>query len=211
MRLGLLGPLPPNATSDHAQAVEKAAGFLLKTQKVTRAIYLGPDDALERVVERWARRLVGDDPTDEAAWRRAHQLALVGSSEEIDAFVKGQRMRLRLRSLESLPHRILRTMEMVGDRIAVLIHDKAMLDEEDIYAAALLVYGKSDTALIKKIGQRWFLTPGTLGPAGGVCVLDDAGEDIVATVFDPDGNQLLSETLLLPKASKMRVQGSGPA
>src|SRR5512135_2119452 len=101
MRLGLLGPAKPHATGEDAAAVEKAAGFLLKSQRVNRAIYLGADDALERVVERWARRLVGDDPTDEWAWRRAHQLALVGTPEEIDEFVKGQRMRLRLRSLES--------------------------------------------------------------------------------------------------------------
>jgi hypothetical protein len=209
MRLGLLGPIQPNATGDDALAVERAAGFLLKSQKVTRAIYLGNDDALERVVERWARRLVGDDPTDEAAWRRAAQLALVGMPEEIDAFVKGQRMRLRLRSLESLPYRILRTMEMVGDRIAVLIHDKSMLDEEDIYAAALLIYGKSEAPLVKKIGQRWFLTPGPLRGGGGVCILDDAGEDIIATMFDPEGRETHSEALVLPKASKMRIQGGG--
>ena len=89
MRLGLLGPVPPKATSEHAQAVEKAAGFLLKSQKVTRAIYLGPDDALEKVVERWARRLVGDDPTDEAAWRRARVIRSVLVTEHVydDAFL----------------------------------------------------------------------------------------------------------------------------
>lgn len=211
MRLGLLGPAKPapantpEATSD----IEKAVGFLLKTQKVNRAIYLGSDDALERVVERWARRLVGDDPTDEAAWRRAHGLALGGTPEQIDAFVKGQRMRLRLRSLESLPHRILRTMEMVGDRIAVLIYDKSLLDEEDIYAASLLIYGKSETALVKKIGQRWFLTPGPLGPGGGICILDDADDDVRATVYDPDGNVVQNEALSLPRASKVKIQGGG--
>ena len=223
MRLGLLGPAkatPASAGSAPAPAgspgaegaalsdIEKAAGFLLKTQKVNRAIYLGADDALERVVERWARRLVGDDPTDEAAWRRAHDLAMKGSPEDIDGFVKGQRMRLRLRSLESLPHRILRTMEMVGDRIAVLIHDKSLLDEEDIYAASLLIYGKSETPLVKKIGQRWFLTPGPLGANGGICILDDADDDIRATVYDPEGNVVQSELLALPRASKMKIQGT---
>ena len=60
----------------------------------------------------------------------------------------------------------LRTIEMFGDRVAVLIHDKALLDEEDIFSATFLVYGKSDGPLVKKIGPRWFLTPGPIGSAG---------------------------------------------
>ena len=42
--------------------------------------------------------------------------------------------------------RELRSVEMFGDRVAVLIHDKALLDEEDIFSATFLVYGKSDGA-----------------------------------------------------------------
>ena len=41
----------------------------------------------------------------------------------------------------------LRTVEMFGDRVAVLIHDKALLDEEDIFSATFLIYGKSDAPL----------------------------------------------------------------
>jgi len=68
--------------------LEAASSFLLNRHRVTRAIYLGADDALEHMVEAWARRLVGDDPTDDAAWHRAAQLAAKGTPEEIDAFVK---------------------------------------------------------------------------------------------------------------------------
>ena len=173
---------------------------------VNRAIYLGADGALEKAVEMWARRLVGDDPTDDAAWRRAAALALEGTPTQIDEFVCAERTRLRLRSLESLPHRILRTMEMVGDRVAVLIFDKALLDEEDIFAANILIYGKSDAPLIKKIGARWFVTPGPLGATGGIVVLDDAGDEIRASLFDVAGNLLLTEVLTLPRATKLRVQ-----
>lgn len=213
MRLGLLGPVvaqgSPRETGGGSTSsiLEAASGFLLNTQRVSRAIYLGNDDALEVMVERWARRLVGDDPTDDAAWQRAAKLAGDGKPEQIDAFVRSERMRLRLRSLESLPHRILRTMEMVGDRIAILIHDKAHLDEEDIFAASVLIYGKNDKPTARKIGTRWFVTPGTLGPDGGVAVLDDAGEAIELAIYNIEGKSVLTEKLILPKPPRMRVQG----
>jgi hypothetical protein len=204
VRLGLLGPCQQKPDT---ASLERAAEFLLVGEKVTRTIYLGADDALEEMVGAWARRLVGEDPTDDGAWHRAALIASEGAPGAIDAFVVSERMRLRLRSLESLPHRILRTMEMVGDRIAVLIHDKAQLDEEDIFAANLLVYGRSDTFLVKKIGARWFLTPGPLGPSGGILILDDSQDEIVATVYDGRGKALHAEQLVLPRTTKMKVQG----
>jgi hypothetical protein len=206
VRLGLLGACQQKPAT---ASLERAAEFLLMEEKVTRAIYLGADDALEEVVGAWARRLVGEDPTDDGAWHRAALLASKGAPDAIDGFVKAERIRLRLRSLESLPHRILRTMEMVGDRIAVLIHDKGLLDAEDILAANLLVYGLSETPLVKKIGARWFLTPGPLGPTGGILILDDAQDEIVATVYDGRGKSLHSEQLLLPRTSTMQIQGGG--
>jgi hypothetical protein len=215
MRLGLLGPVVPQGDPDDASGapspttvlLESASGFLLNTQRVGRTIYLGADDALEVMVERWARRLVGDDPTDDAAWKRAAKLAGEGNPENIDAFVRCERMRLRLRSLESLPHRILRTMEMVGDRIAILINDKAHLDEEDIFAASILIYGKNDGPMVRKIGARWFVTPGVIGANGGIAVLDDSGEDISLTVYNVDGKSMVSEKLVMPRPPRMRIQG----
>ncbi len=99
-------------------------------------------------------------------WGRAFGVVASGTSEQLDTFLRGERARLRLRSLERLPPKELRTVEMFGDRVAVLIHDKALLDEEDIFSAKLLIYGKSDRALVKAIGPRWFMTPGPVGGAG---------------------------------------------
>ncbi len=204
MRLGFLGPRPAHADDS---CVEQAADFLIHEANVDRAIYLGTDDALERVVASWAKRLVGEDPTDRGAWKRARALVALGTPPEIDRFVAAQRTRLRLRALESLPQRIWRTMEMVGDRVAVLIHDKALLDQEDILSANLLVYGKSETPLVKKIGTRWFVTPGELAPQGGICVLDDTGDEIQLSLYDMTGALTKLETLAMPRATAMRVQG----
>ncbi len=203
MRLGLLGPAEGNLV-----ALARAAEFLLNGAKVGRAIYLGDDDALEEVVGTWASSIVGADPSHGAIWDRARHVALDGTPKEIDDFVIAERARLRLRALEELPHDGL-SVEMFGDRVAVLIHDKGQLDEEDIFSATFLVYGKSDVPLVKAIGARWFLTPGRLGSAGGgVLILDDEGETVLGSVYDTDGNRTHHEPLVVPRAAKMRVQGS---
>lgn len=202
MRLGLLGP-----AGGDVGALGRAAEFLLNGARVHRAIYLGNDGALDRAVAAWARKLVGDDPTDDAAWRRAAELTLTGAPATIDRFVATERARLRLKSLEALPAANARTIEMLGDRVAVLIHDKAGLDEEDILAANILAYGKSDGPLVRKIGQRWFVSPGPISSQdGGIAVLDDEKEDIVLTVFDATGKPTQREVLHGARAARMKVQ-----
>lgn len=203
MRLGLLGP----ANGDLA-ALARAAEFLLNGAKVTRAIYLGADEAIEDTVALWAESLVGPDPSDEGIWERAFGVATGGTTEQLDRFLRAERARLRLKSLERLPPEELRTVEMFGDRVAVLIHDKALLDEEDIFSASFLIYGKGDAPLLKKIGARWFMTPGPVGGAAcGAIVLDDSGEQIVATLFDADGRPASEQRLSTGGAVKMSVQG----
>jgi hypothetical protein len=202
VRLGLLGP----ADGDLA-ALARTAEHLLNTAKVSRAIYLGADDALEDTVALWAESLVGPDASDKGLWDRAFAVAVEGAPEQIEAFLRRERARLRLKSLESLPPRELRSIEMFGDRVAILVNDKALLDEEDIFAATFLVYGKSDGPLVKKIGPRWFLTPGPIGPnAGGAVVLDDSEEEVVATFYDAGGNAVRSERLPASRMARLSVK-----
>ncbi|MDP9034551.1 MAG: hypothetical protein M3O50_07065 [Myxococcota bacterium] len=203
MRLGLLGP----ADGDLA-ALARSAEFLLNGARVTRGIYLGADEALEETVALWAESLVGPDATDEGIWGRALDAAGSGSAEKIDAFLRGERARSRLKALECLPPAELRSVEMFGDRVAVLIYEKALLDEEDIFSATFLVYGKSDGPLVKRIGPRWFITPGPIGCAeGGSLVLDDSGEQVIATVYDGDGRETRTEILTAPRTTRVSVQG----
>jgi len=174
MRLGLLGP-----SGGDVGALGRAAEFLLNGVRVHRAIYLGNDGALDRAVAAWARKLVGDDPSDDHAWRRAAEVSISGTHDD-----------------------------MISDRVAVLIHDKALLDEEDILAANLLCFGKSDAPLVKKIGTRWFVTPGPIGCAGGgLAVLDDEQDDVVVTIYDAAGKVSHREALVSARTAKLRVQG----
>ena len=202
MRLGLLGP-----SGGDIGALGRAAEFLLNTVRVHRAIYLGNDGALDRAVAAWARKLVGDDPTDDNAWRRAADVASKGTWEQIDKFVSTERSRMRLKTLEALPENVARTIEMISDRVAVLIHDKALLDEEDILAANILCFGKNDVPLVKKVGSRWFVSPGTVGTEGGIAVLDDETDEVIVTVYDGAGKVKQRESLAQTRTAKMRVQG----
>jgi len=191
MRLGLLGP-----AGGDVGALGRAAELLLNRARVHRAIYLGNDGALDRAVGAWARKLVGDDPSDEGAWTRAADIALTGTPEAIDRFVATERARLRLKALETLPEQVARTIEMVGDRVAVLIYDKAQLDEEDILAANILLYGNSDAPLVRRIGPRWFVTPGPVGSGGGgAAVLDDEQDEVTVTIYDASGRATQREVL----------------
>ena len=204
MRLGFLGP-----AQGKLDELGRAADFILNVAKVDRAVYLGSDGSLDATVAQLAARLVGKDPSDDGTWRRAIVLALSGSPAQIDRFVVAERARLRLRALESLPSGEGRTIEMIGDRVAVLIHDKANLDEEDIISANLLVYGKSPEPVVKKIGVRWFISPGMLDcPGGGMAVIEDSDDVVVAEIFDANGQRTRFETLDMSRKATTRVQGA---
>jgi hypothetical protein len=203
MRLGLLGPAQGNL-----DGLARTAERMLNGAKVGRAVYLGADDALEDLVELWAESLVGSDPSDAGLWERALVVAANGSPAQLDAFSKSERARRRLRALERLPVPELRTAEMLGERVAVVIYDKAKLDEEDIYSATFLIYGKGDAPLMRKIGPRWFLSPGPIGcPGGGGLVIDDTGDELTATLHDIDGRAASTERLGSRVAVKMNVKG----
>ncbi|HEY5146095.1 MAG TPA: hypothetical protein VII82_04985, partial [Polyangiaceae bacterium] len=65
----------------------------------------------------------------------------------------------------------------------------------------------SDGPLVKKIGPRWFLTPGPIGPGGGgAVVLDDAADEVVATFYDPDGRAVRSERLPASRQARVSVK-----
>jgi hypothetical protein len=201
MRLGLLGP----AGEDQA-ALRSAAEFLLTEQRAERVVYLGEDDALERLVSDWAREIVGDDPAEHALWLRAARQCADGSAERIDEFLARERQRTTLRALESLPGDGARTVELVAGRLCVLIFDKALLDEEDMLPASLLVFGKSSTAVVKSVGQRWFVSPGPM-ESGGIATLDDEAEGVRFKLFDANRAEIQQEVMPVGGNAKLKVSG----
>jgi hypothetical protein len=199
MRLGLLGP-----AQNREAALERAAHFLRQDIAVDRAIYLGVDAALDRVIRRWATQLVAGDPEESAVWSRAAKRCAQASYKEIDAFLDAERERRSLKVFQCLPGDGTRVIEILNGKVAVMIYDKADLDEEDILPASLLVFGKSREPLLKQVGSRWFLSPGSFG-RHGVMTLEDHEDGIHLTLFDDQLREQRRELLLAGRATKLKV------
>lgn len=201
MRLGLLGP-----ASDHREQMESAARWLRDDQRADRVLYLGSDRMLDDVVSGWAEDLVGPRAGDFTVMSRATARCLHGDPEEIDEFLAREAERTRLRMYESLLGESTRSVELVGGKVAVMLYDKAYLEEDDILPATLLIFGKSSSPLIKQVGRRWFLSPGRF-PEAGVMFIDDEGDELRAYTFDRSFRETGSQVLAAPKSLRMRVSG----
>jgi len=85
MRFGLLGP-----SSGDLAVLEKGARLLLFEHGAEQVIYLGPDDALDRLVLGWVGRLVGGDPSESGLWARAAHRCAGAAPDEILEFVRAE-------------------------------------------------------------------------------------------------------------------------
>lgn len=202
MRLGLLGPV-----HDRPDWLEGAARHLVRELAVDRVVYLGVDQALDRVVRAWAEQLVGGDPGDEALFARATASCSSASPEDIDRFLARERERRALSILESLPDDDTRLIELLDGKVTVMIHDKGRLDEEDILPASLLVFGKSKVPLVKQVGSRWFLSPG-YGEEGGMMTIEDTEAGVDLTLYDHHHAVVRRERLGTSRGAKLKVSGS---
>lgn len=200
MRIGFLGP-----SGGDLDALERAATFLLRSENVARAVYLGNDGALDRCVVAWAKRLVGEDPSDAGAWERAGELAAHGSSSDIDHFVASERERLRLRALATLPEDAPYALETLGEVSTLMTFDATGLGEEDLARAHLVVVGHADGPSLEEHGNRWVLQLGPLGPRGGVAVLDAQGASGMVTVYDTSEREILRVELTEPHTAKLDI------
>ncbi len=202
MKLGLLGPAP-----DHRSELAAAARHLKDELQVERVLYLGADRMLDTVIGGWAQELVGSCADDFSIMKRATSACLHAAPEEIDQFLERERQRSNLRMFESLPGETTRSVELVGGKVAVMLYDKAHLEEDDILPATLLIFGKSHEPLVKLVGRRWFLSPGSF-PRHGIMVVDDETEQLRTTTYGRDFELVNSQVLESAKVLKMRVSGS---
>lgn len=205
MRLGILGP----ALGD-LPALARGAQHLMDSAQADKVLYVGNDDALDRVVASWARGIVGANPSDAALFDRAAERCAHGTAEDIDEFVAKERALRRLRVLMSVPPGQ-RTIEILDRYVLLFVYDKASLDTEDIGAAHVLVFGRSDEPIIKRVGSRTFVTPGPItSDGGGLLLLEDASGGLQIEVRGSSGNVVASDTHVIGTGgAKLKVQGSG--
>lgn len=103
-----------------------------------------------------------------------------------------------------------KAMDLVGDALCCIVHDKNDLTRDDLLNAAVFIHGKEPEAKVVQIGPRFFLTPGRLvGAAEQTCaLLEKADRDLRFTAFRLDGRVVLEPQLLVleKKSSKLTLK-----
>jgi hypothetical protein len=155
MRMGLIGPATTGAPE-----LTRALTLFSADDDVRRIVYLGTDAAVDGLAPHGRPGLEQDD-----FLARAAVLACNGSADEIGALLAQERSAGHIQLLRKLPEPPARAIEMMDNWIVLAVHDKAVLDEDDIANAHIIVYGRSEEPGIKRFGPRCFFTPGPL--AGG--------------------------------------------
>lgn len=154
MRIGLIGP-----AGQARQKLERAIELLIGDPAMRQVIYLGNDAAAEQVVAERARAGLAQD----AFLDRGAELACSGSADAIAQLLFEHHATGRLGLVRKLPDPPARAIEMMDKWIVLAVHDKAVLDEDDIGNAHIIVYGRAEEAGLNRFGPRCFFTPGPLG------------------------------------------------
>jgi hypothetical protein len=106
----------------------------------------------------------------------------------------------------TIPRKLL---DMVGDALCCLVHDKNDLTREDLLNATIFIHGKESEPKVVQIGPRYFLTPGRLaGAAEQTCaLLEKVERDLRFTGFRLDGTVVLEpQTIQLGRGTKLSVK-----
>ncbi|HEY2735695.1 MAG TPA: hypothetical protein VGI70_16975, partial [Polyangiales bacterium] len=137
MRIGIIGQ-----AGESADELRRAIDLFLTDSQVKQIIYLGDDTAVDAVLSAFARENLGEDEF----LRRGAALACAGSADDIEGLLAEDRAAQRLSLLRRLPPPPARAIEMLEKWIVLAVHDKAILDEDDVANAHVIVYGKAPEA-----------------------------------------------------------------
>jgi hypothetical protein len=186
MRLGFIGP----ADTD-ADALEQAAKLLICDFEADAVIYLGEDDALLEFVAAHE-----SEDNEHPIEQRVAQVAATGSPDDIEDVLRKLRGALYLGKLRIAPPPPTRAMEMLDDRIVLIVRHKSTIGEEDVINSNIVVYGDADELMFKRFGPRCFFSPGPLDD-GHVGLLDDQSEagGVVLKAIDLSGDVWWSEPI----------------
>ena len=99
-----------------------------------------------------------------------------------------------------------KVLEMLGDGLCCLVHDKNDLDKEDMMNAPVLVHGKDSEPKVVKVGPRTFITPGRLtGAKPIVGLLEMIERQLVFSAFTLDGETVIDKTPIQLSSGKTKI------
>nr|WP_216612337.1 hypothetical protein [Myxococcus xanthus] len=97
-----------------------------------------------------------------------------------------------------------KVMDLMGDTLCCVVHDKNDLTRDDLLNALLFVHGKEPEPKVVQIGPRYFLTPGRLvGAAEQTCaLLEKVDRNLRFSAFRLDGHSIVEpQVIALEKKS----------
>jgi hypothetical protein len=204
MKLGFIGPCRGDTG-----ALRAPAELLLFELGADRVVYLGADDALDRAIAGWAAKLGA--PTDEGAF--LDEVALLASdapAEALQDLLARDRKARRLNDLAALPAPPSRAVEMLDDRVVLMVFDKSVLDEDDVANATAIVWGNAREPQLRAIGPRVFLSPGWIGVGASThsAILEHDGESLRCAIYDGAGSVKQEHRVPLARGGKIGVQST---
>jgi hypothetical protein len=214
MKIGLLAD-----SSGDIDALDRAASLLLR-EGAERLFFLGGryPDVDELLLRRKSQQRGGREYND--ADFLADVSAFLGKSEgglqaKLRPSDENDRLRDRFSRVpcrESLEYRDPKVpkklVEMVGDVLACLVHDKADLIKDDMLNAVFLMHGKSPEPNVVQIGPRFFVTPGRLtGASEQTCALMElSGNQIKFDAFTLEGKKIKHLELSMQRKTNLSVK-----
>lgn len=101
------------------------------------------------------------------------------------------------------------SMDMVGDLLACVVHDKNDLNREDLLNAGVFIHGREPEPRVVQIGPRFFITPGKLtGAAEQSCgLLEVVDRNLLFSAFRLDGKAIVDkQPIELGRKTKLSVK-----
>src|SRR5262245_6656118 len=99
-------------------------------------------------------------------------------------------------------------MDMLGDSLCTLVHDKNDLTRDDMLNATVFIHGKERQPKVVQIGPRFFVTPGMLtGAPEQTCALLELVEKekvLRFSAFTLEGRVVIDQQVL-PLSAKTKI------
>ncbi len=189
MRLGLIGE-----AEDAWERLPDALDLLLVQGASDEVVYLGSQDGLRSALRAWAARHLNPWADEDAFLAAAARAARSEPAGALEPLLAREARFALLRRLRLLPLGV-RAVELLGDRLLLLVRDPDQLDEEDVASAHLIVFGLGSAPELRRFGPRSFYSPGRLqGGHVGLLELDERGRPWAVTLR-LDGLEVAREPL----------------
>ncbi len=148
-----------------------------------------------------------------AAREQVERPSAFSTDDDLDDLVRVKERFVRVPDKDSLqyldPAIAHKAMDMLGDTLCCVVHDKNDLTREDLLNSNVFVHGKEKEPKVVQIGPRFFVTPGKLtGAAEQTCGLIEVVErNLRFSAFRLDGRVLVDgHSLSVDRRTKLSVK-----